>query len=67
MWLHRRRSERDYTTRRTSLLLASALGLVGFVFFPTAPPRLATVGIADSVSQAAVNLNSTSLRWLYNP
>jgi hypothetical protein len=67
MWLHRRRSERDDTTRRTSLPLASALGLVGFVFFPTAPPRLAAVGIADTVSHAAVNLNSTSLRWLYNP
>jgi membrane-associated phospholipid phosphatase len=67
LWLHRRRSERPYALLRTALLLASGLGLVGFVLFPTEPPRLAINGMADTVSQAAVNLNSTTLRWLYNP
>lgn len=67
LWLHRRRSEQAYVQLRTALLLASGLGLVGFVLFPTAPPRLAAPGIADTVSSAAVNLNSATLRWLYNP
>lgn len=66
-WLHRRRPEPAYALLRTALLLASGLGLAGFVLFPTAPPRLATPDIADTVSRAAVNLNSTSLHWLYNP
>jgi ubiquinone biosynthesis protein len=66
-WLHRRRPEPAYALLRTALLVASGLGLVGFVLFPTAPPRLASPDIADTVSRAAVNLNSTSLHWLYNP
>jgi membrane-associated phospholipid phosphatase len=67
LWLYRRRSEEDYALLRTALLLASALALVGFVLFPTAPPRLAASGVADTVSHAAVNLNSTPFHWLYNP
>jgi cytochrome bd-type quinol oxidase subunit 2 len=35
---------------RTTLLVASALALVGFIAYPTAPPRLAGIGIADTVS-----------------
>jgi hypothetical protein len=49
------------------LLVASGVGLVGFVLFPTAPPRLAALGIADSVSHGTVNLNASTLHWLYNP
>src|SRR5581483_5855134 len=65
-WLHRRRDPRPYTTVRTALLIASILGLIGFVLFPTAPPRLAGLGVADTVSKGPVGLNG-SLRWLYNP
>jgi hypothetical protein len=67
VWLHRRRSPEAYTKLRTALMVASLVGLVGFVLFPTAPPRLAVAGIADSVSHGAVNLNGSTLRWLYNP
>jgi PAP2 superfamily protein len=34
----------------TPPLLASALSLVGFLVYPTAPPRLAGIGIVDTVS-----------------
>jgi membrane-associated phospholipid phosphatase len=67
VWLHRRRSSDAYTKLRTALLVASLVGLLGFVLFPTAPPRLAVAGVVDSVSQGAVNLNGSTLRWLYNP
>jgi hypothetical protein len=33
---------------RNSILLANVLGLFGYVFMPTAPPRLLGVGFADS-------------------
>jgi membrane-associated phospholipid phosphatase len=67
LWLHRRRSSEAYVNLRTALLIASVVGLVGFVLFPTAPPRLAVTGVIDSVSHGAVNLNGSTLRWLYNP
>jgi membrane-associated phospholipid phosphatase len=67
LWLHRRRASEAYVKLRTALLMASGVGLIGFVLFPTAPPRLAVLGVADSVSHGAVNLNASALRWLYNP
>jgi hypothetical protein len=66
VWAYRRGDGRPYATMRTALLVASALGLTGFVLLPTAPPRLASLGLADTVSNGPVNLNG-SLRWLYNP
>jgi hypothetical protein len=54
LWLHRRRPE-DFPFVRTALPLASGLALVGFLVYPTAPPRLAGIGIVDIVSS------------LYNP
>jgi cytochrome bd-type quinol oxidase subunit 2 len=49
LWLHRRRPE-AFPFVRSTLLVASALALIGYVAFPTAPPRLAAVGIADTIS-----------------
>ena len=49
LWLHRRRPE-GFAFASTALLVASALSLVGFLVYPTAPPRLAGIGILDSVS-----------------
>jgi hypothetical protein len=49
------------------LLLASGLALVGFLVFPTAPPRLAAVGLADTISHGHVNLNHGLVSALYNP
>jgi hypothetical protein len=52
---------------RTTLLLASGLSLIGFLVYPTAPPRLAGIGIVDTVSNGHVDLNYGLVRALYNP
>jgi hypothetical protein len=66
LWLHQRRPA-VFVRTRTTLLLASALALIGFIAFPTAPPRLAGLGIADTVSGSHVNLNKGLVNALYNP
>jgi hypothetical protein len=66
LWLHRRRPA-AYPLVRTTLLLASALAVVGYLVFPTAPPRLSGVGIADTVSRGAVDLNAGLVSSFYNP
>jgi hypothetical protein len=66
VWLHRRRPE-AYPVVRNALLLASGLALVGFLAFPTAPPRLAALGIADTISHGRVDLNHGLVSALYNP
>jgi hypothetical protein len=66
LWLHRRHPE-GFAFVRTALLIASALSLVGFLVYPTAPPRLAGVGILDTVSGRHVDLNRGLVSSLYNP
>jgi hypothetical protein len=41
--------------------------MVGYVAYPTAPPRLAGIGIVDTVSNGHVDLNSGLVHSLYNP
>jgi hypothetical protein len=45
-----RLSRRDYVRLRNALLLSGAIGLVVFGLFPVAPPRLADLGLADTVT-----------------
>jgi hypothetical protein len=66
LWVHRSRPD-AYPLVRTTLLLTSALAVVGYIVFPTAPPRLSGVGIADTVSRGRVNLNTGLVRSFYNP
>jgi hypothetical protein len=66
LWLHQRRPA-AFPFVRTTLLLASGLSLVGFLVYPTAPPRLAGIGIADTVSNGHVDLNRGLVSSLYNP
>lgn len=66
VWLHQRRPA-VFPFVRTTLLLASGLALVGFLVYPTAPPRLAGIGIADTVSNGYVDLNKGLVSSLYNP
>jgi len=66
LWFHQRRSA-AFPFVRTTLLLASGLSLVGFLIYPTAPPRLAGIGIADTVSGGHIDLNSGLVSSLYNP
>jgi hypothetical protein len=65
LWLHQRRPA-AFPFVRTTLLLASALSLVGFLVYPTAPPRLAGIGIVDTVSNGHVDLNHGLVSSLYN-
>jgi len=66
LWLHRRRPA-AFPFVRTTLLLASGLSLLGFLLYPTAPPRLAGIGIVDTVSNGHVDLNRGLVSSLYNP
>lgn len=66
LWLHQRRAA-AFTFVRTTLLLASGLALVGFIAYPTAPPRLSELGINDAVSGSHINLNHGLVSSLYNP
>jgi membrane-associated phospholipid phosphatase len=66
LWLHRRRPD-GFPFVRTALLLASGRALVGFLVYPTAPPRLAGVGILGTVSGRHVDLNRGLVSAFYNP
>lgn len=66
LWLHRSR-HRAFVRMRLALLAASVLSLAGFVLWPTAPPRLAGIGMAGTLSQAGVAMSSPTLTLLYNP
>ncbi|WP_052443296.1 phosphatase PAP2 family protein [Streptacidiphilus neutrinimicus] len=54
VWMFRSRRA-HYAFARTWLVLATGLGLIGFVFFPTAPPRLLSDpdGFLDLMAQHA--------------
>jgi hypothetical protein len=66
LWIYRRRPA-AYPLIRTTLLVASALALAGFILYPTAPPRLAGIGIADTISGPHIDLNRGLVSSLYNP
>jgi hypothetical protein len=66
VWLHARRPAL-FPGVRTTLIVASVLSLIGFLAFPTAPPRMAGAGLRDSVSRNAVDLNHGLISAIYNP
>lgn len=66
LWLHQRRPE-AFPFVRNVLLIGSGLSLIGFLVYPTAPPRDAGLGIADTISGGRVNLNKGLVSSLYNP
>jgi hypothetical protein len=67
VWVHRHHRE-HFALLRTVIVAASGLALVVYVLYPTAPPRLAGLGFADTVTDhAGINLNSALLGELYNP
>jgi hypothetical protein len=67
VWTYCRRRERFAFVRNT-LIAATGMALVVYVLYPAAPPRLANLGFADTVSTGAhVNLSSNVLGTLYNP
>jgi hypothetical protein len=67
IWVHRSH-RRAFAFVRTSIVLATAIALVGYVLYPAAPPRLAGLGFSDAVSShTGLNLSSDLLGALYNP
>jgi hypothetical protein len=67
VWVYRSRRA-HFAVVRTSLVISTAIALVVYVVYPAAPPRLAGLGFADTVSeQAHVNLSSDLLGSFYNP
>ena len=67
VWVHRKHPDR-FPLVRTTFVAATALALVGYVFFPAAPPRLAQRGFSDTVSASTgLDLSSDLLGALYNP
>jgi hypothetical protein len=67
VWVYRRHHH-AYRPLRNTLVLANGIAILGYWLFPTAPPRLAGVGISDTVSGAtSVNLTSHLVSSFYNP
>jgi hypothetical protein len=66
LWLYRHRPN-AYALVRNTLLIATLISLVIFALYPTAPPRIAGVGISDTVSGAHFSLNRGLVSSLYNP
>jgi membrane-associated phospholipid phosphatase len=68
LWVYFRRNER-FTRFRNTILLANVLGLVGYVFLPTAPPRFFTsIGFSDTLDQmGGLNHGSGLIELASNP
>jgi hypothetical protein len=67
VWVHRRHPH-AFAHLRTTLIVSTGLALTGYVLYPAAPPRLADLGFADTVStHTGLNLSSDLLGSLYNP
>jgi hypothetical protein len=67
VWVHRQHPDR-FPLVRTTFVAATALALVGYVFYPAAPPRLAELGFSDTVTRSTgLDLSSNLLGALYNP
>jgi hypothetical protein len=66
LWLHQRRPD-VYPLFRTTLLLASGVALIGYLTFPTAPPRLSIDLLNGRTDRLPVNINNGLVGDLYNP
>jgi len=68
LWVYFRRHE-AFIRFRNTILLANVLGLFGYVFLPTAPPRLFTsMGFTDTLSQfGGLNHGSGLVELASNP
>jgi hypothetical protein len=68
VWLYLRRNDQFYFVRNM-FMFAMAIALVGYTFFPTAPPRLLpSEGFVDTITQyAQVNHDSALVQIFVNP
>jgi membrane-associated phospholipid phosphatase len=68
LFLYLRGPERVYRALRDTVLFAWLLALPVYALFPTAPPRLAGIGIIDTVSRdSIIPLNARLTTSLFNP
>jgi PAP2 superfamily len=66
--LYFRGPRRVYRGLRDTVLVSWLLALPVYAFYPTAPPRLAGLGIIDTVSQESIiHLNARLTTRLFNP
>ena len=66
-WLYRRRAP-GYVTLRNTIIATWLLALPVYAAFPVAPPRLADVGMVDTItSHTGLGLNSKLTTSFYNP
>jgi membrane-associated phospholipid phosphatase len=68
LWVYLRRHE-AFTKFRNSILLANAIGLIGYVVLPTAPPRMfPDLGFGDTLSGfGTLNHGSGLVSFVANP
>jgi membrane-associated phospholipid phosphatase len=67
IWLYRR-DRATYRTLRNTVLGTWLVALPVYAAFPVAPPRLAHIGIADTISKhTGIALNSSMTTAFYNP
>jgi PAP2 superfamily protein len=67
VWLYRR-SRPDFRLFRDAFLAATAIALFIHWQFPTAPPRLADIGLLDTLRQfSGIDIGSTHASSYYNP
>jgi len=68
LWVYLRRHE-HFSRFRNTILLANALGLIGYVIWPTAPPRLfTTLGFQDALDgMGSLNHGSGLISLAANP
>src|SRR5436190_16828878 len=66
-WVYRERPH-AFPLVRMTLIISTAIALAAYVLYPAAPPRLARVGISDTVTKhTGLNLSSDLLGSFYNP
>ncbi|MDX6533885.1 MAG: hypothetical protein QOJ13_1261 [Gaiellales bacterium] len=66
-WVYLKRND-AYAVVRNTLMTAMALGLVGYMLYPAAPPRMLTeLGFVDTLNSTSVNHNSGLIASLSNP
>jgi membrane-associated phospholipid phosphatase len=68
LWVYLRRNE-HFLRFRNWILVANAIGLVGYVLLPTAPPRMfPTFGFADTLAEfGGLNHGSGLIQFAANP
>jgi membrane-associated phospholipid phosphatase len=67
LWVYSRRND-SFAFIRNVVLTADFIGIVGYIAFPTAPPRmLSRLGFVDTLEATSVNHHSSLISGLANP